>query len=1150
MNWVGIDGYYLKRSWTFASLFGPTIKAVRVLTLDRILISETSATPAAGKAAKIADLFAGVRAYGLLGFVWFDAKKRQDWSLSTPDAFAAFRRGAGHDGDRLGRAPQARLAAAGGGRLPVPRGLGIMGGWPLLVILAVQAALSLRLVSADTAFQDEAAYLWAGHLEWSHWLHGAAIPPFAPFFSGAPVIYPAVGALADSVGGLAGARILSLAFMLMATALLWGTARRLCGRRAAFFAAALFAVLGPALHLGEFAAYDALSVFLVALAAWCVVRAGGPGEGTREGEGGGEERGPGGGSGGRQASGPAGRGGDRLDGAGGAALAVGNAAAYASALFDPVVVVLALLIALPSGARLAARRCSILVLVGVALLTAGVLTGGSSYRTGIEQTTLARVAGGDSALSVLTAAWSWTGLVVLLALCGVIISWSGRPGWLRTALLAVLTVAGLLGPLEQAHLQTLASLNKHVGLGAWFAAVAAGYAVDRVIAAAPAGRTRAIAGGACVVALAFPLVLGASQSRLFSTDWPNATSFLAIFRPLADRGGGRLLVEDASIARYYLPAGSQWQRWSTTRNIVLPSGASTGGPASTLGRHRGRQRRRLRRVHHARLLLLRRAELRRHHRPGPPDQRRPAAQPPLPHHRRRPLRHRDPADRPGHLCHLAIRAAAVTTTEPASLAARESTARAAGPAPSRPAVTLPPPPDDNEKYAYTGRNLPYLAVTLVISASLPDHQPDPVRDARSRAVAVPGLHRHVRRLPGDQPAGELHRPGFRPGRAPGAHPGLAAGPLPQRQHLPAGLRRADRPAPQHLARGVRADRELPGAGAGARPRRRPQRGGRSWSQAYGFCYVRRPDLRACKKSGNLRYAFARTTGEYVVIFDADFAPRTDFLAETLPYMDDPAIGIVQTPQFFRESAAADLDRDFSGAIQEVFYRSIQVARDRFGAAICVGTSAVYRRAALEPQGGPTLIPYAEDVHTGLDVARRLVPGLRAGGALRRRLPGQPRRIRAPAVPVVRGKRRRGVLPPAVGVRMPVPARLTYISGFFYYASRACSCSSARSSPSSCWHFCPARSGCGILSCLARPWSPGLSFTRCGTDQDTGGRYGRWGSPGAGRMSSRSGTAPGAGRWAGTRPGPRAARCGGSGYASLAGAAALPWCGWSWRSGER
>jgi hypothetical protein len=436
---------------------------------------------------------------------------------------------------------------------PAVRGVGPPSAWPLLVVLAVQAALSLRLVWADTAFQDEAAYLWAGHLEWAHWLHGAVIPPFAPYFSGAPVIYPPIGALADSIGGLAGARILSLAFMLGATVLLWGTAGRLFGRRAAFFAAALFAVLGPTLHLGAFATYDAPSVFLVALAAWCVVRAGQRREGT----------------------------GWMV--AAGAALAVANAAAYASALFDLVVLALALITALPAGGRLAARRCAILVMVVVVLITAGLLVGGSSYRTGIEQTTLARVAGGDSPLSVLADAWSWTGVVIVLAVCAVIISWAVRQGRAQTWLLAVLAAAGLLGPLEQARLQTVDSLNKHVGLGAWFAAIAAGYAVDRFIAAAPAGRSRALTVGACVVALIFPVALGASQSRVFATDWPNASSFIAIFRPLADHGRGHLLVEDASIARYYLPAGSQWQRWSSTRNIVLPSGASTGGPSSTAG---------------------------------------------------------------------------------------------------------------------------------------------------------------------------------------------------------------------------------------------------------------------------------------------------------------------------------------------------------------------------------------------------------------------------------------------------------------------------------------------------------------------------------------------------------------------------------------
>jgi hypothetical protein len=56
--------------------------------------------------------------------------------------------------------------------------LRIPGNWPLLVVLVVQATLSLRLVGADTAFQDEALYLWAGHLEWAWLLHGTPIPPF------------------------------------------------------------------------------------------------------------------------------------------------------------------------------------------------------------------------------------------------------------------------------------------------------------------------------------------------------------------------------------------------------------------------------------------------------------------------------------------------------------------------------------------------------------------------------------------------------------------------------------------------------------------------------------------------------------------------------------------------------------------------------------------------------------------------------------------------------------------------------------------------------------------------------------------------------------------------------------------------------------
>ncbi len=426
-------------------------------------------------------------------------------------------------------------------------------GWPLLPVLIVQTLLTLRLVRADTAYQDEALDLWAGHLQWANWLHGAAIPAFPYYFSGAPVIYPPLGAAADSAGGLAGARVLSLVFMLGATTLLWSTARRRYGRRAAFFAAALFAVLGPTLHLGAFATYDAVSLFLVALAAWCVLRAG--------------ERGvlPG-----------------RMIAAG-AALALANAASYSTVLFDVLVLILAVLAAFPApGGRIALRRVAILAATVIAVLGAGLLIGGTNYLNGFKATILTPVAHTNSPLSVLSSTWYWAGILFILAAGGVVISGVRREGRAQTWLLAVLAAAAILGPAEQAWLHTVALLNEHVGVGAWFAAIAAGYAADRFTAAAQAGREQAVISATCVVALAFPVYLGAAQSQAFATSWPNATAFIRVLRPLADHGTGPLLVEDPAVAKYYLPSGREWRRWSSTRNIVLPSGASTGTTAGII----------------------------------------------------------------------------------------------------------------------------------------------------------------------------------------------------------------------------------------------------------------------------------------------------------------------------------------------------------------------------------------------------------------------------------------------------------------------------------------------------------------------------------------------------------------------------------------
>ena len=136
-------------------------------------------------------------------------------------------------------------------QIPIPRRSGRetrhrkpnYSGWPLLPVLAVQTLLWPDFCWSNSAFQDEALYLRAGHLEWARLLHLAPVPDFPSYFSGAPVLYPPLGALADSVGGLAAGRLLSLCFMLGVTSLLWATSTRLYGQRAGLLAAALFATL-------------------------------------------------------------------------------------------------------------------------------------------------------------------------------------------------------------------------------------------------------------------------------------------------------------------------------------------------------------------------------------------------------------------------------------------------------------------------------------------------------------------------------------------------------------------------------------------------------------------------------------------------------------------------------------------------------------------------------------------------------------------------------------------------------------------------------------------------------------------------------------------------------------------------------------------
>ena len=85
VNILGLDGYFIART-TFESFFGASIVAMRGLSTDPLLITETAAAPSVGKANALSKITSGVAQYGLAGFIWFDVRQhgsriRQDWSL-------------------------------------------------------------------------------------------------------------------------------------------------------------------------------------------------------------------------------------------------------------------------------------------------------------------------------------------------------------------------------------------------------------------------------------------------------------------------------------------------------------------------------------------------------------------------------------------------------------------------------------------------------------------------------------------------------------------------------------------------------------------------------------------------------------------------------------------------------------------------------------------------------------------------------------------------------------------------------------------------------------------------------------------------------------------------------------------------------------
>jgi putative flippase GtrA len=411
--------------------------------------------------------------------------------------------------------------------------------WPLLALLALQAGLSLSLVWSNTAFTDEAQYLWAGHLEIAHYLHGASLPvgpvAFQDYFSGAPQIYPVLGAAADSLGGVAAARILSLVFMLVVSVALYFTASRLFGQTTALAATALWVTCEPCIRL-SFATYDPLAVMLICLGMYVAI----------------------------DAAYRRGRFGERVLLAA-VLLGLGCITAYSYAIYVPVCLAVISATWVPRLGRARALTAIAWMTAAVGLVTLFLATALKLWR-GILATTITRTTGINGMLSVVRDSWQWGAVIVCLAAIACILAAAVKdrdgPGvWLAV----ILTAAAVIAPLDQIRLQTGISLDKHMAVGLWLAAMAAGWAVSRLLRF-PVSRKVAL-GGVCTAALAVPAIISWQGAYSVFHLWPDAAEAIPAFNRATSADPGRFLIAQAGdspvpVLRYYSQDGYLWRDWT------------------------------------------------------------------------------------------------------------------------------------------------------------------------------------------------------------------------------------------------------------------------------------------------------------------------------------------------------------------------------------------------------------------------------------------------------------------------------------------------------------------------------------------------------------------------------------------------------------
>jgi Dolichyl-phosphate-mannose-protein mannosyltransferase len=420
--------------------------------------------------------------------------------------------------------------------------------------VAAQAVLSVPLIHLSIASGQESLSISAGHQLIRELWHGGTSPGFGMPFPGCPAVYPVLAAIADGVGGLAAARLMSLVCMLSATLLLYGSGRRLFGYWPGVAGAGLLAALGIAHYLGASATPGALALALLAAAAYAAVRASASDRSAQ-----------------------------RWLLYVPALLLAANTTDYASLAFDPLMIGVAAALLHDHGwRRMGQRAVALGAATGTAIGLAVILAGASciravwsaTYGTGAGQFGSLPVSGAASELQT----FRWIGLAACLAAASVLAALAlGERYFLP--LLALLALATPLATADAGRLPGAAAVATQDGFAAWFACLAAGYLAARLAELTRSGVARALIAGLAAVPPTLAGLAGSAQGAGLMSAANAAIPGIQELQPLLRPGRQHYLISSYYSISYELRPAPSSQQVTAADSVAYPV---PGRPATLL----------------------------------------------------------------------------------------------------------------------------------------------------------------------------------------------------------------------------------------------------------------------------------------------------------------------------------------------------------------------------------------------------------------------------------------------------------------------------------------------------------------------------------------------------------------------------------------